>query len=192
MITDFVVRIVDAVRNCLARFPIIGPFFAIEEVAPITTSAAAITTPPRPTNAELVTQLYTVFPNANGRPSTGPRTLLAVNALPAPEPGVVIRALDAFRLITDPAAQMEAFQIVLQADNSTDDIGRQFYNQLSPEMQRQFREQIWIANNRHDAGMGAAYGDLVVAHFIRSSLGQQAAAALQGIYAAAATTETTL
>lgn len=113
---------------------------------------------------------------------------------PVPAADMVTYALDRFNEIQSHAVRMEAFETVLRAVNSTDDIARTFYNAL-PEgtgiveaSKSAFRRYIWEANGRNDAGHGANYGDHIIATAPRGPLALQAAQNLRTALAAAATT----
>jgi hypothetical protein len=84
--------------------------------------------------------------------------------------------LDNFRQLRTPLSKMEVFNTILNATYVTDDIARQFYENLPEEMQNEFKRQIWIANNEQDNGHGIGYGDYVVAHEIRGQIARDASA----------------
>ncbi len=185
-ISAWIASVADAIRGCLATLPLIGGWFEKNTPA-ITTTTASTTTPltTRWTDAELVNMIRGQFVVA---PAT---TTIAV-----PAADIVNYTLNLFGQIQSPVSKMEAFQAVLGAVNSTDDIARQFYGALSDgtlggpleASKTAFREQIWIANGRADDGHGAGYGDHMIAHAIRGPLAQQAAQNLRNLLAATSTT----
>lgn len=170
-ISSWVSSVVDAIRNCLAKLPLIGSFFATAQpvtTTAVTTTAAATTTP---VDADYVNMIKNVFVAA---PGTGATTTAAV-----PSADVVAYALDCFNRIQAPAAKMEAFQAVLAAANSTDGIATQFYGALDAAQQTAFRSEIWVANGRSSidatgVNRSVGFGEHIVATDIRGALAQQA------------------
>ncbi len=115
---------------------------------------------------------------------------------PVPAADMVTYARDRFNEIQSPVVKMEAYETVLRAVNSTDDIARTFYDAL-PEgtgiveaSKSAVRRFIWEANGRNDAGHGANYGNHMIATAPRGPTAQQAAQNLRTALAAAATTST--
>ncbi len=84
-------------------------------------------------------------------------------------------ALNVFRQIQGPFYKAKAFERAIIAQNSTDDAARQFYNALPDQLQRDFREQIYIANGRNDNNHGIGFGEHIVATEIRGVLARTAA-----------------
>lgn len=87
----------------------------------------------------------------------------------------VVEALDDFRQIQRPHIKIDAFDWVLSAHNSTDEIAMQFYNALPEDLKRKFREAIYIANGRNDENHGIGFGEHIIATNIRGALSRQAA-----------------
>ncbi len=94
--------------------------------------------------------------------------------------------------ITAPAAKMEAFEAVLVAQNSTDDIARQFYAALPADNQNGFKGQMYAENGnssvRAGRDHGAGFGDYMVHHEIRSDHAKLAAANYRAALLTAPTT----
>jgi hypothetical protein len=87
----------------------------------------------------------------------------------------VIEALNIFRQIQNPRMKIDAFNWILSANNSTDNIAKQFYDELSEDLQREFRERIYVANGRNDENHGIGFGEHIIATNIRGALSRQAA-----------------
>lgn len=177
--------IFETIRGYLAKLPYIGYWF---ESTPVTTIV-----PPAPipgsttvvwTDAERVAMIRGMLP-----PLAAITTSTTAAPPVVPSGDIVNYLLGLFGGINSPAAKIEAFQTVLQASNSTDDIAKQFYDAL-PEgngtlaaSRSAFRQQIFYANNAVVAGgssvynghdHGAGFGDHIVYHAIRGPLAQQA------------------
>jgi hypothetical protein len=113
--------------------------------------------------------------------------IISTTAAPIVPPAAIVTSLlQLFGEINSPAAKIEAFQVVLEASNSTDDIARQFYDTLpegdgtSAASKSSFRRHVWLGNNGGDSvynghDHGAGFGDHIVWHAIRGPLAQQAA-----------------
>jgi hypothetical protein len=184
---------IDAIRGCLAKLPLIGSWFEkstpVTTTIPSTTSSVAVST--GYTDAQLLNMISGVFAPAA---STSTSSTVAV-----PDAAIVTYVLGLFGQIQSPVVKIEAFQAVLGAINSTDDIARQFYDAL-PEgtigvveaSRSSFRERVWISNGNsstyggHDHGAG--FGDFIVYNAIRSPLAQTGAQGLRTALVAAATT----
>jgi hypothetical protein len=97
------------------------------------------------------------------------------SAIEAPSESVIDYALNSFSLIQNPAVKMDAFASVLWANNTTDDIAKQFYDALPTDMQNGFKFHIYVQNNSDDEGHGFEFGDHVVENRILENLSIQAA-----------------
>ncbi len=115
---------------------------------------------------------------------------------PVPAADMVAYALARFQEIQSPVVKMEAFETVLSAVNSTDDIARQFYQALPDgtpgaveASKSALRYHIWLANGRNDEGQGANFGHHIITTAIRTRpLTMQASQNLRAALGAAATT----
>lgn len=192
-ISAWISSVMDTIRNCLSKLPLIGSWF--EKATPATTTSTTSTTTTTTTwsDAELLAMIRGQFVAAGGTTST--------TTIAAPAADVVAYALNNFNQIQSPVTKMDAFLAVLSAVNSTDDIARQFYNGLpegTPNVEASrsaFRNHLWIANGRTsviggvDQGMG--FGDHIIGTAPRGPLAQQAAQNLRAALAAAAVTTST-
>jgi hypothetical protein len=166
--------IVDAVRSVLARLPLIGGLFAFTE-AVTTPQSTSLNTQPNTlplTDAEKADLIKAYFISVPG-----------VTNLEVPADDSVQNCLDMFGQIQSVASKLDVFKSVILADNSNQGIAKRFYDALPVFMQRIFKEQIWIANNRDDNNMGEGFGDHIVDTDIKGPL---ARAAIDGLIQVAA------
>ncbi len=112
-----------AIRNCLAKLPLIGGWFGGSSSS---TSIVNIPAPPAPTiewtDALRLEFLRTAFSPAT---SSSGATIAEV-----PNAGTIRFLLGHFRAIQSPAEKIAAFQAVQTAQNSNDEITRQFFDAL--------------------------------------------------------------
>jgi hypothetical protein len=144
--------LVDTIRGCLAKLPLIGYLFSKEEPGTTTRNSTTITG----SDGDLLQSIRDAFPEAPGAPTVSEETIL--------------RTLGEFGRIANPRAKMYAFGDVLAARNSTDEIGQRFYRALPADMQDRLRHHIYLANNSVDNGLGDHFGHHIIDTAIRSTL----------------------
>lgn len=166
-ISAWVASVVDAIRACLARLPLIGGWF--EVTPPVTTTTPTTPVPPprvQYTDAENLNMVVAQFP----RPSTTTQATPPATPPVTPNPQTVDYVVnEVFNRIASPAIKMQAFEAVLTAPNSTDAIARQFYDALPAgtdgvieASKATFKHYIWLANGSSDEGRGIGYGEHMV------------------------------
>lgn len=178
-ISAWMSSVIEGIRGCLAKLPLIGGLF---ETSPASTAGPASSTGVDPriaADANLITVIRSIFrqtPAATSGATTPP-------AAPLP-PGVdlVNLARDQFNGIQTASAKWEAFAVVLNADNSSAPLAKQFYDALTPAQQDAFRGEMYRVNggstfNGHDHREG--FGDFMVHHEILHATAKTAAANLQ-------------
>lgn len=194
-----------SIRSFLASIPLIGDFFKDSTPATSTPGTTTGTTTPGTTTPGTAPTTWTDAERVNmirGQFVPAPATTATTTVAATPSAYIADYTINLFRQIQSPVSKMEAFQAVLVAQNSTDDIARLFYNVL-PEgtitagradlgaTKQCFKEYIWRANARgphepgFDNGLGANYGDHMIATAIRGPLPKQAAQNLLNAIAAA-------
>jgi hypothetical protein len=119
------------------------------------------------TNGECLSMIHKQFPAASNE-----------KAALVPVANVVEYLVSLFTKMR-PDFQLEAFLVVLKAENSTDAIAKQFYNALSEEMQTEFKGQIWTAlnGNRYFCGIDNEefFVSQIIANAIRGPFAKKAA-----------------
>ncbi len=176
--------VVDTIRNCLSKLPVIGYWFEKSNPAPVPVTVPGPVVGPTWSDAELLGMIRGQFVlPAAATPGT-------THAIPAADS--VAYALGHFNLIQSPELKMDAFVTILTAVNSTDDIVRQFYNALpegtngATEVSKvAIRRHIWIANGQRDGG-DPNYGATVMNSAPRGPVVLQAAQDLRTAIIAAA------
>ncbi|GEM_PF-6249829 len=173
----WVYSIIEGLRNCLAKLPLIGRFFETGSTS-ISSVTSSSVNPHAAADALLINVIKSIFKQTPAA-SSG----ITVVAPLIPGADLVNLARDQFNGIQTPAAKWEAFGIVLNADNSTVPIIKEFYNALTPEMKEEFKGEMYRQNgnsrfNGVDHGIG--FGEFMVHHQIRSPLAKSAVAHLQG------------
>ncbi len=167
---SWISTVLDAIRNCFSRFPIIGPWLASSPtpLPPVVPPATTIIS-----DADYVRMIKNVFVEV---PASATAT-----AAPVVVPGddVVAYVLDCFNHIHDVEPKMQAFQAILTAPNSTDVHARQFYDALNETAQTAFRAQIYTANGNSDVdtdgvSYGIHFGEHIIDRDIKGPLAQQA------------------
>lgn len=180
-ICAWVSSVLEGIRNCCAKLPLIGSF--CDTSGPVSSTQPTSSTVVDPIALADVTFVNII--KAIYKPAPAAATSGAAVSLPA-VPAIDLQsfAMDQFNAIQTPAAKWEALAAVLDAANSTDPIGRLYYQALSPAMQDQFRGEMY----RHNAGSvypappapggvdyGIHFGARMAHHEIRSPLAIQAA-----------------
>lgn len=73
------------------------------------------------------------------------------------------KALMLFKQIQLPLEKMNAFAAVISEGHTDDaDLAKQCYEALSNDLQEEFRQQLWEANNCADNGHGDKFGQHVI------------------------------
>jgi hypothetical protein len=176
--TDWFVGIINTVCDFFAQFPFISHFFAIERsvVTEPETTEPETTEPGR---TEPVRTPDEVRLNAIKNKFIDTKHMINIPAL-APED--VAETLNLFKQMQSLWHKAAAFEHVLIAANSTDDIVRKFYGELPDPIQTSFRKAIWLKNNKNDRGYGLGFGEHIIATNIRGDLAQRAAEELVKSY----------
>jgi hypothetical protein len=166
-ISAWVASVVNSVRGCLANLWWIGHWFETtpEPVTnPVTTNPLPTTTTTTWTDVEIVAMIRGQFQAPPVSTTAG--TTVAAPGVPLPD--VVAYTLNLFRGITSPVCKMEAFQAVLVATNSTEEIAKQFYEALPDgtsgveASKAAFRAHIYAANHNNDEGHGIGFGEFII------------------------------
>jgi len=185
-ISAWVSSVVEGIRNCCAKIPLIGPCFEPSgSVSSTQPASSTVVDPLALADINFVTIIKAIYKQPPAAATTGSAATGPVYVPPAvPAGDLQTFSMDQFNAIQTPAAKWEALANVLSASNSTDAIGRQYYQALTPAMQDQFRGEMY----RHNCGSvfpappatggvdyGFGFGGHMAYHQIRSPLAIQAA-----------------
>lgn len=181
-ISAWVSSIVEGIRNCLANLPLIGSFFGSTTATSAQSTGATSVDPLALADANLVNILRSIYKPAPEAASSAASVTVTLPAVPGDD--IQNFVMGQFNGIQTPAAKWEALAVVLSACNSTDAIGQQYFTALAPEMQDQFKGEMYRVNGSSvfPAGgrdHGAGFGHYMVAHQIRSDVAIQSAQNLQ-------------
>ncbi len=184
-ISAWISSVMDTIRNCLSTLPLIGSWFEKADAAPVPVP------PPGPGQTWSDVQRRDMI--------CGQFVASATTTFAVPSNELVDTAVTLFTGIQSPVNKMEAFLAVLNANNSTDEIAKRFYDAL-PEgnvgqpgidnvqaSKSGFRRQLW-ASHGSDDGRGLGFGDHIIATDPRGALAKTAALALKNALEAAVST----
>jgi hypothetical protein len=163
-ISDWVAKVVDAIRNCLANLPFIGHCFGnAGSSSSVSSSVGSSST--AVSDADLMNVICAQFPVAVAAGATAP-------GVPAAD--VVAYAKNLFGQIHSPVVKLQALAQLQAAVNSTDAIVKEFFDTLPAALQDDIKGSMYVANgntsvfNGHDH-MGG-FGDHMVHNEIRSDV----------------------
>ncbi len=193
----WIASVVDTIRGWLAKLPCIGYCFERSSTPPLSSSQTQSNSVP--STALPAWTDFERFQMIRGQFVAGPATD------PVPIGDVVDYTLAQFRLIESPFYKVKAFEAILRATNSSDNIARSFYDAL-PEgtlshteleagrreaSKTSFRYQAWLENGDpaihprigssvyETVDHGANFGQYIIDRAIRDPLAKRAAHSLK-------------
>ncbi len=158
-VSAWVSYIIDGIRGCLAKLPLIGRFFASADASSSSTDGASSASGASScvTDAQLLQMVQNTFVQD------------ASAVVPTDES--VGYCLAAINNMSRPLEQMQAYLTVLMAANSSDPIAQRFFAALPKGVQNEYRGEIWKFNKGDDlSSSGMSNNKLPVGEVVTSGV----------------------